>query len=604
MISPGEAADIPRTMAFSLLRAGIVTVDLPQDKSAYLWRDASGAVTLFWVSPFSVGDGYATAAENMVYSLYQLGIHLTVRNCWFLVTHGLRPETTELLKRPLEDLHRVGICMATPGEFRKLPTPYKIGLTMYETTNPLVRHPEWRHHCNAVDRLFVPSEWCREVFSQFVRVPIDVVPLAIHEGYLNANKKEPKDTFTFVTYATLSGRKSPLETLELFQKVFPQGRYPDVRIRFKTRAGLFGIARQNLPKISDPRVEVINETWLQPEMRRFLDDADCMVYLSKGEGFGMPPREAIAAGVPTILANNTGTIPVCDDRYNWPVPTARIEESPLGGDWHIPDFAYAGDVMKWMYENRENAYEKACQGALWFASEHGPLAAAEQLVLTLDGLDPQSSRQRQSHELRTGPSAVASHRKTHEYFYKRLYSRYPTPKRVTHIGNDGGSPHVVMSDLGYDVLTLVTDSGVALEATRLNLAKLSVSGGVRRANLYQADQVQGAEPRDVCVSIDVLEHFSPQELPRVMRTLLKAADDVLFSVPSVYYPHRDVGDEHLMRAEQWQDILSPFLVRRLEYYGGPKNNHYIMGWVVRDDGSRGYVVRRRGRVTESTWRPL
>jgi len=604
-ISPGGRAEIPRAMAFSLLKAGIVDLELPLDADdMYLWRDEQGTITLLWLSPFSIGDGYATAAENMVDSLLQLGIQLAVRNCWFLVTHGLRPHVVELLKRPLDDLYRVGICMATPGEFHKLPTPYKIGITMYETTDPLIRHPEWRHHCNAVDRLILPSEWCREVFSKFAGVPIDVVPLAVHEGYLHAKQKEPKDTFTFISYATLSGRKSPLETLELFQKVFPKSTYPDVRIRFKTRSGHFGIGAANLPRLEDPRVEVVNATWLQSEMRQYLDDADCMLYLSKGEGFGMPPREAVAASVPTIVAHNTGLREFCDKHYMWPVPTDRWEESPLGGNWAIPDWDYAADVMKWVYKHRERAYAKAQKGAQWFAEMHGPLAAAEQLMLTLDRLSPQQAKPKPQSKVRTGLGAARSHKKVHEHFYKRLSERYPAPKQVFSIGNCGGSPHAVMANSGYDVYTLVTEPGDAFEMTRLNLAGLSVPGPVVAVHPYRLGRELGLGPRDVCVSVGVLEHFSPLEVPKIMTRLLEMADAALFSVPSVHYPRRDVGDEHLMRAEQWLDILSSFLVPRIEYYGGPSNNWYILGWVKRDDGSRGYVVKHHGRMREGVWRPL
>ena len=44
----------------------------------------------------------------------------------------------------------------------------------------------------------------------------------------------------------------------------------------------------------------------------FFRDIDCYVLVSKAEGFSITPREALAAGIPCILSNNTAHKTICE----------------------------------------------------------------------------------------------------------------------------------------------------------------------------------------------------------------------------------------------------------------------------------------------------
>jgi len=267
--------------------------------------------------------------------------------------------------------------MATPGEFKKLPTPYRIGLTMYEADDPLKNLPQWRHDCADADMLIVPSEYCKNVFAQFVKTPIAVSPLATNPLYNVRLRREPRDTFTFITFGTLTGRKAPLETMAAFQAAFPIDKYPDVHFEFKTRLGYFGWGEGQLAPIPDPRVKVINGDWYPQQVLDWMLQADAMVFMSKGEGFGMPPREAMATGLPTIVANHTGLIPICNEQYTWPIPVKGVEDSPLGGNWRIPDWDALIETMRWVYHNREVAYQKGYNASEWFIQTQGEAAVEE-----------------------------------------------------------------------------------------------------------------------------------------------------------------------------------------------------------------------------------
>lgn len=601
-LDPGVWTPVPRLLAFRLLRERKVDIRLPKDDASY-----ARLPKFVWMSPFSMGDGYATGAEHLLQAVIRAGGQPFVQPCWFVVKEGLLPETLELLenKDDTGGLNMIGLCMATPGEFVKLPTPYKIGLTMYESTNPLENHPEWKHECNAVDRLFVPSEYCKGVFSAFVKKPIDVITLAINPIYCIGEtiQRIPKRSFTFFQYATLTGRKAPLETLEAFKKAFPRQRYPDVRMIFKTRLGIFGWSENMIPDPEDDRVTIINDNMLPERLFEMLrSEIDCMVFPSRGEGFGLPPRETMAMGVPTILSRSSGMIEVCDDRYNWPVELTGRSKAILGGDWDDPDWDQLIDTMRWIYGHQEQAFAKAREGARWFKQEHGPDMAGKKLLqalhtvsdATADIVPPRFRTPRRLPELELA-------RELHEPFLKRLDQEVPRGSHIIVFDEEEGSTLAELSRRGYDAWG-ITDSREVLECTRETLRGLNRDPArmFYVHSLVDYPGVAGPYARaDACLSIGTLEHRSDLEIHRMLQHQLKIAPKVFVSVPTVYYPQREFGDERLLRQNQWHDILKNFELGFISYYAAKA---YLAFSIIGYERRRGYIVRNFGYMREGVWR--
>lgn len=568
------------------------------DSEDYLWKSDAGT-HLYWMSPFSLGDGYATAAESTVHALRSIGCIAELHQCWFLSTDGLRPDTVTLLKRQdtTKGLHRVGLCMSTPGEFKKLPTPYRIGLTMYESDDPLKNNPQWRHDCAEVDMLIVPCDYCKDVFEQFVRVPVKVAALAINPDYYIGQKRAPKDTFTFVMFGTLSGRKAPLETLTAFKTAFPIDKYPDARIVFKTRLNYFGWGENQLPSPDpDSRIQIVNGDWYTPQMLEWLLSADAMVYPSKGEGYGMPPREAIATGLPTILGNHTGHIPICDDRYTWPIPVAKIEESPLGGNWHIPDWDYMIDVMRWMYNNREETYQKGFDASVWYKRVFGTKRVASYLLKIIESANPPDSAIRQSREPRAPKETVEEHVE----FFDFIESSVPKPGPIWDVGVGEGLASQELLRRGYEVIAVVHENESEsarerLAARDLNLPIVVLSNG---SSLLPVLRRPGRARPAACVSVGVLQNLGNREIITSLDRQLAVAPRVFFSVPSVYYPEYYREGARMMSHAHWLDILSP-LACVFRAYG--RDDRFFVGQARKRIDADGVVTRRRGRMLQGVW---
>lgn len=603
-LAPGEWVDLDYQIALNLWRARVVELRSPEDLKDHLWKTPDGRLHLFWMSPFSMGDGYATAAENMTVELAQLGVEMHLAPCWFIGRYGLREETLKRLDAPHPGPIQLGLCMATPGEFKKLPTPYKVGLTMYEADDPLRNLPEWRHDCSVVDMLVVPSQYCKEVFSTFVQAPIKVTPLAINPAYYangQVHKARRDGKFIFGMHGTLTGRKAPTETIEAFMKAFPRDRYPNVEFQLKTRLGILGGAQDDVPKMPDPRITVINQDWLVNRVATWMKTGiDAYVFPSRGEGFGMTPRESMAAGCPTILTNNTGMVEVCNSEYNWPIETHHLEDSPLGGKWRVPDWDALIETMRWVYENRDAAYAKAARGAEWFAKNFGGAKVASVLKDILEGIDPSTAQSPvfpTAETLEQGLDVVNSN---HTAFLDVIAAQVGPRGQVIDLGVGEGLLYAALAKRGYKVVGIVTPGRLGATAAKLRAV------GVE-PELYEVPALAQAATLgikgDVVASLNVLQETRLTEIRRVFAAMMEIAPKRFFSVPTVHYPNRFSEDAELHRAGYWEDLLSAYDYTT-KYYG-PSHRYMWASIRALDSGVRGTLVRQpRGRVVDGTWRPL
>ena len=592
----GEWTDLPYEVAMRFWRMRKADIRQPDQMQGHLWKESDG-MHIFWMSPFSLADGYATAAENMVLALVRQGVHVHAAACWFASMYGLQMDTVKMLQTPHPAPMKVGICMATAGEFRKLPTPYKIGLTMYETDNPLENLPEWRHDCSVLDMLIVPSEHSKQIFGKFVKAPIKVVPLAVNPFYYQAKRKRVTSRpFTFGLHGTLTGRKAPLELMDAFKKAFPTEQ--DVRLQLKTRLGIMGFGQQTqITQPADRRIQIINQNWLHTRMRGWLTDTvDVYVFPSKGEGFGMPPREAMACGCPVMFTNHTGMVDFADERYNWPIPVAKEEESPLGGIWRIPDWDYVIETMRWMYHNRQAAYDKAHKGALWFIENHGADAAAKKLITILEQVEPDKPKKRR---IRASETIARKSWEGHGTFYEQFQQRVPAGK-VIDVGVGEGVLYAWLHQNGYEVTGIVEPGQKAKVARKLRKYNLPIN--IIEQPLWELDKL-GLEA-DACVSQGILQDYRRHEIELVLRAMLRTSPEVWFSVPTVHYPNAFSKNARLRRRDRWQDMLEDFEYD-MHYYGHKRR--YIWTRVINiDQGMRATTVRQseqRGTMIDDTWHP-
>ncbi len=165
------------------------------------------------------------------------------------------------------------------------------------------------------DAVIVPDEFQKVVYSNSgVKIPIFVLPmpLLLDDFLAKPVKIAPNVPFTFGTSAVFEPRKNHALLLDAFAAEF--GNNPHVKLRLHGRFGFPEIIesiRNNIKLYNLTNVEVLDHALPYNSYVDFMSSLDCYVFLSKGEGFSMTPRESMALGIPCILSNNTAHITMC-----------------------------------------------------------------------------------------------------------------------------------------------------------------------------------------------------------------------------------------------------------------------------------------------------
>lgn len=320
--------------------------------------------------------GYSGSSEQMAMALEKLGADVRVMRFQNASDVNVSAEAQAILAKPFQ-IGDIAICYGFPNAFTSLftlPAKIKIGFTMFETDKIPSGKSEWAGETgnaadiiNKLDALFVPSEHNKKLFEESgVTVPIYVIPLGINPHTFKFLKRPKRDVWTFLTAGVLTLRKNPGATITGFLDEFKHE--PKARLIVKTKSGTLG--HMTFPK--EWGVKIIDHNATQKELIDLYWQADCFLFPSRGEGFGLPVLEAMATGLPVIFADNTGMSDMANPEFNYAIPStvkAKAERFPKEwgdvGNWYNIDQDKFKEAMRHTFENREDARTKGSRAAKW-----------------------------------------------------------------------------------------------------------------------------------------------------------------------------------------------------------------------------------------------
>ncbi len=279
-------------------------------------------------------DGYGYSTLKIASALQQLGV-------------GFADLMPPAWANPQDGITIGGdVCaMMLPEWLPRICADRVVIFTMHEGT----RLPIERVHL--INRLaagvIVPCEWNDQVFRDSgVKRPIKVCHLGVDaQEYPFLKRAHEGRPYTFLWSGTGDYRKGWDVAYKAFRLAF--GSREDVRLVLHFRQSLPGH-----PKFTDTNVETRIGIVTQQEKLGLLGDADCFVYPSRGEGWGLPPREAAATGLPVIATFFGG---LAEDIGLWGIPLnitgmsqAKYGEFENGeaGKWAEPSVNHLSTLMK------------------------------------------------------------------------------------------------------------------------------------------------------------------------------------------------------------------------------------------------------------------
>jgi hypothetical protein len=281
--------------------------------------------------------------------------------------------------------HALALCV--PDWLPAISATRLASYTMFEAT----RLPEgW---ADAINRragvCVVPCAWCEAVFADSgVRVPIRIAKWGVDAyDYFPLDRTYRRDEpYTFLWSGTPDRRKGWDVAYRAFINAFG-GERDDVQLILHFRE----LPRGVVPgAFADRNVQVCTGLFDRPQLRRLLAGADCFVFPSRGEGWGAPPREAAATGLPVIATNYGG---LAEDIKHWALPLGvkGMSQADYGwwdagtiGEWAEPDGDQLVALMRWCAEHREEASAFGVRAASWLARNARWEATAEALVRVME----------------------------------------------------------------------------------------------------------------------------------------------------------------------------------------------------------------------------
>lgn len=400
--------DVPDAVAVELLKSKEIYSIAQQDSgSAYpkfngnAWKKDR---RLIWDGPMSFANGYGKSSMEMMKALNKKVTLETVCSSW----HGnseeyITDDLKAITERHAQSLDTYYIkywpaCFITPRVAERY-----IGYTMFEAT----RIPDgngkgyisWIETLNNCERVLVPCTHNKQfLIESGVTKDIEVIPLGIDPKMYDQVKPIEDDNFVFGTMGTLTYRKGTDVLVEAFEKAFPKNKYQNVQLFIKTQPTGGIVNGWYLGNhVEDQRIN-LNISIFSPEQmkKEFFEKINCFVFPTRGEGFGLPPMEAMASGLPIICTNWSGTGDFINEDIAYPLDY-KIVDTPQGDwrgypedlrakgqQWAEPNLDQLIELMRHVYDNRKEAYSKGKKARKFVLDNYTWDKTAEKIIDYLD----------------------------------------------------------------------------------------------------------------------------------------------------------------------------------------------------------------------------
>lgn len=214
-------------------------------------------------------------------------------------------------------------------------SPIKIAYSMWESNQI---SSTWVNILNQYfDAVAVPDSFVLNTYRDSgVTIPIFELPLCLYlDDFLTKPKPiRPHSPFVFGCTATACQCKNQALLIRAFAEEF--GNNEDVILRLSSRRALptpVG-SWENLIQSCGCNNIFINVGFMNnAQYLENMVSLDCYINISKGEGFSIGPREALALGLPCILSNNSAQKTICQNGLVRPVPSNIPAPPPNDCDW-------------------------------------------------------------------------------------------------------------------------------------------------------------------------------------------------------------------------------------------------------------------------------
>jgi glycosyltransferase involved in cell wall biosynthesis/tetratricopeptide (TPR) repeat protein len=229
---------------------------------------------------------------------------------------------------------------------------------------------EWCGSFRYFDEVWVPSSFVKDALSPVSPIPIVRMPLSINPDMpVEAGPPRSKfglsaDSFVFLFFFDFHSyfeRKNPLGLVRAFKQAFRE--QEDVVLFLKTTHSAFAPAAVQLLREECQGADIRFHDAILPRegLNALLSACDCYVSLHRSEGFGLTLAEAMCFGKPVIATAYSGNVDFMREGNSFLVKYRLVEIEKDHGPykkgcvWAEPDVGHAAELMRYVYEHRQEA---------------------------------------------------------------------------------------------------------------------------------------------------------------------------------------------------------------------------------------------------------
>lgn len=246
-----------------------------------------------------------------------------------------------------------------------------LSYTMFESDK---LYPSWVKELNKnYDAAIVPDQNLISIYQNSgVNIPLFTVPLSVNlKQALDAPlKTKANPIFTFANFSAIEDRKNTFKLVKAFHQAF--GNNQKVRLLLNSRRIDSIYAQKIIDYIIDNGIMNIDYKIEEKNITQYNDlfnQIDCYVSLSKGEGFSVQPREAMARGIPVIVSNALAQRTIADSGVVRVVEAKTPKQAAyshylMGRNFDI-ELDDAVDALKDMYHNYQKYLDLAPKARKW-----------------------------------------------------------------------------------------------------------------------------------------------------------------------------------------------------------------------------------------------
>ena len=339
--------------------------------------------------------GYSETAALLFRSLLEIGVetHYCSLAEDFIYEQGSYDMIVNAMRKIEPERHLPWVTLATAPMFWMCGGDYKVGWTMIEVDK---LNERWVRACNSMDEIWVPTPVQVDVFQDSgVKKPIYVVPLGIDTTRFMPTFLpmiyHGEHNFRFMAVAWWQLRKR----WDLLNIAFAEefGGQKEVALLMKTMTAqgegeAIDQIQQWVGHRMDDQIALLEGAFPWWEIVMMLRSCHAFVLPTSGEGWGCPPVQALACGLPVIVTDCQGPGEVLRDESGKPYPgviflpcekelTEVHHEYYEGGNWWKADVADIRKAMREVKENYAHWKEQALIGSAMVRRDRSGLVMAE-----------------------------------------------------------------------------------------------------------------------------------------------------------------------------------------------------------------------------------